>query len=78
MLFNIIIYFKIKSCILERLLNWLHFHQAHIVYHFMHHSAFHCMKSTMNFLINLHRKEHAEIESDLLLIFLKMKAIQYF
>ena len=46
------------------------FFQAHIVYHFMHPPAFYCIKNAIKFPSNLSGQDHAEIESEQLLIFL--------
>ena len=51
-------------------MEWLHFYQAHIVYHFMYPPAFYCIKTGIKFTINLSGQDHAETESELSLIFL--------
>ena len=51
-------------------MEWLHFYQAHMVYNFIYPPAFYCIKTAIKFPINLSGQDHAEIESELLLMFL--------
>ena len=51
-------------------MDWLHFYQAHTIYHFMYPPAFYCIKTAIKFPINLTGQDYAEIKSELSLIFL--------